>query len=76
MPLVLICGYPSSGKSRIAGQIKDYLESDKQKVVKVITENSYVNHHMKNEIYMGELKELCFNVSWSAHAIVSCLNCT
>ena len=40
MPLVLICGYPSSGKSRIAGQIKDYLESDKQKVVKVLTENS------------------------------------
>ena len=50
MPLVLICGYPSSGKSRIAGQIKDYLESDKQKVVKVLTENSYVNHHVKNEI--------------------------
>lgn len=63
MPLVLICGYPSSGKSRIAGQIKDYLENDKQKVVKILTENSYVNHHMKNAIYAGEFKELWSNLS-------------
>lgn len=56
MPLILICGYPSSGKSTIANKLKNYFENEKQKKVKIASENDIVGT-LKNEIFEDSKKE-------------------
>jgi len=51
MPLVVICGYPSSGKTTICNQLKDFLENKNKKVI-VVSENFLVDNK-KNETYSG-----------------------
>ena len=51
MPLVLICGFPSSGKSKRAAELKEHLEGKCNKVVKVISDHFLgVN---RNNVYEG-----------------------
>ena len=38
MPLILICGYPSSGKTTRAHEIKKYIEENHKKEVTIINE--------------------------------------
>ena len=52
MPLIIICGYPSSGKTTICNQLKTYMEDMMKKNVIVINENQIVDE-TKNEIYGG-----------------------
>lgn len=55
MPLVIICGYPCSGKSTRALQLKNYLNESKNASVTVISEND--SKYDKNEIYADARKE-------------------
>ncbi|XP_012563024.2 protein KTI12 homolog [Hydra vulgaris] len=56
MPLVLICGFPCSGKTKIAHEIKEYLENEQKKKVIVVSENDLVAEK-RNEIYSDFTKE-------------------
>ena len=53
MPLVLVCGFPCSGKTRISKEIKEYMEKERERKVILISENDLVNEK-RNEIYSGE----------------------
>ena len=61
MPLIVLTGYPSSGKSRSARILKEFFEKDKNKVVKIISENDIVANDDdkggKNSIYADSLAE-------------------
>ena len=51
MPLILICGFPSSGKTKRATELKERLEDNYKKVVNVISDHSLgVN---RNSVYKG-----------------------
>jgi protein KTI12 len=54
MPLVLIVGGPSSGKTQLALKIKEYIEKEKMKEVVLI-----------NEEYLQVIKEECYKDSTS-----------
>lgn len=49
MPLVIVTGFPSSGKSRRARELKEYLEREKEKAVLIVSENDVVGKD-KNRI--------------------------
>lgn len=59
MPLIIISGLPSSGKSYRAEQLREYFSKDRGKVVKVISENSAVPRagYAKNEYFADSQKE-------------------
>lgn len=42
MPLILLSGFPSSGKSKRAREIKEYLEAEKGKKVTIVSENEAI----------------------------------
>lgn len=57
MPLIIVTGYPSSGKSQRANEIKDYLvkkleEDSKSYRIHVINDESL---HISKDAYKGEL---------------------
>lgn len=54
-----MCGVPSSGKSTRAAELKEFFESQKQKVVHVINENEIVKNSgvLKNDVYENSPKE-------------------
>jgi len=56
MPLVIMCGYPSSGKSSVCGKLKEFMQEEKQKNVIIISENSITGTN-KNNIYADSTKE-------------------
>ena len=56
MPLVLMCGFPASGKTKRASELKHYLEKSSGRVVHVIGDESLgVN---KNTVYEGTTSSL------------------
>ncbi|XP_034241961.1 protein KTI12 homolog [Thrips palmi] len=59
MPLVLITGIPSSGKSTRAAQIKEYLEKEHNKTVHIVSENEVItsSNLKKNALYLDSSKE-------------------
>lgn len=59
MPLIIIVGCPSSGKSTRAQELKDFFELQKQKVVHVVSENDIVKDsgQSKNDVYESSPKE-------------------
>lgn len=59
MPLIILCGLPSSGKSYRANELKEYFSASKDKVVKVISENEAVPRagYAKNEYFADSQKE-------------------
>ena len=57
MPLIVLCGYPSSGKTTTCSQLKEFLEKKNIKV-KVVSENTLVDKK-KNLIYSGITYKLC-----------------
>ena len=58
MPLIVLCGYPSSGKTTTSTQLKEFFE-EKNIKVKVISENFLVNEK-KNEIYSCKFDQFFF----------------
>lgn len=59
MPLVIITGYPSSGKSQRANELKEYLlkrlEQDKKSYrIHVINDESL---HVPKQAYKGKIKK-------------------
>lgn len=58
MPLIILSGIPSSGKSFRSQQLKDYFESQ-HKTVHLISENAAIHKtgHHKNEIFADSQKE-------------------
>lgn len=59
MPLIILCGLPSSGKSYRANELKEYFSASKDKVVKIISENEAVPRagYAKNEYFADSQKE-------------------
>ena len=53
MPLVIICGYPCSGKSKIAEELKTFLENSKRKTVHMTGDDSI--DLKRNVVYAGIL---------------------
>lgn len=59
MPLIILSGLPSSGKSYRANELKEYFSASKDKVVKIISENEAVPRagYAKNEYFADSQKE-------------------
>ncbi len=57
MPLILLTGFPASGKSTRAQQLKEYFSSCAGKNVMVLSENDIVKN---KQIYSGK-KRMCFS---------------
>jgi Predicted nucleotide kinase len=56
MPLILITGIPSSGKSTRALQIKSFFEDKHEKTVHIVSENDIIAscETEKNVIFLGK----------------------
>lgn len=64
MPFVMMCGLPSSGKSFYANRLKEYLENEVKKSVKVITDEKFY-YEDKNLIYMGNsMFNICYEFAY------------
>lgn len=59
MPLVVMCGYPSSGKSTWASKLADYLKSEQGKTVHIVREDDHYRGE-KNVILDGMRKFAVF----------------
>ncbi|CAL8355874.1 unnamed protein product [Lota lota] len=55
MPLVVMCGFPSSGKTRRANEIKDYFEKNTDKKVHVVGDGTMCIE--KNTVYAESQRE-------------------
>jgi len=53
MPLIVMCGYPSSGKSTWARKLAEYLEKEQGKQVQVVREEEQFRGE-KNDILDGK----------------------
>ena len=56
MPLVVITGIPSSGKSKTCQRLSEFLTKEKDKVVKIVSENDFVDSS-KNQIFSDSQQE-------------------
>lgn len=62
MPLIVICGYPCSGKTRRAVQLKAYFEEKCDKKVFIVGDGALDVD--RNTVYAGKLSELmCITVT-------------
>lgn len=52
MPLIVMCGFPSSGKTRRAHEIKEHLEKSTERKVHVVGDASMCID--KNSVYAGK----------------------
>lgn len=57
MPLIVLTGIPSSGKSQLADELKTFFETEHGKVVQVVSENTAVQAGQANTVYMDPGKE-------------------
>ncbi|XP_030856394.1 protein KTI12 homolog [Strongylocentrotus purpuratus] len=55
MPLVIMCGYPSSGKSKRSNQLQSFIESSTDKKCLIINDDSFGTD--KNDVYADSKKE-------------------
>ncbi|KAJ8311503.1 hypothetical protein KUTeg_010858 [Tegillarca granosa] len=55
MPFILMCGFPSSGKTKRTEELKVYFESKLSKTVHIISDDSLKIN--KNEVYADSKKE-------------------
>lgn len=53
MPLVVMCGYPCSGKSKRAEELKSYFENSKRKTVHMTGDENI--DLKRNVVYAGNL---------------------
>lgn len=59
MPLIVLVGCPSSGKSSRALELKEFFEEKKDKIVHIISENEIIKKSGidKNAVYQDSQKE-------------------
>ncbi|CRK90062.1 CLUMA_CG003781, isoform A [Clunio marinus] len=59
MPLIIMVGCPSSGKSSRSQELKEFFETSKGKVVHIVSENEIIKNSeiSKNEVYENSSKE-------------------
>eukprot|EP00105_Crassostrea_gigas_P012480 XP_011428478.1 PREDICTED: protein KTI12 homolog [Crassostrea gigas] len=55
MPFVLVCGYPSSGKSKRTEDIRNYLSENTERLVHVISDHTL--KFDKNKVYADSIEE-------------------
>lgn len=53
MPLIVMCGYPCSGKTRRAEDLKEYFQQNTERKVHVVGEGALDVE--KNRVYAGKL---------------------
>lgn len=53
MPLIVICGYPCSGKTRRAEELKTYFEQNTERKVHIVGDEAL--DVQKNCVYAGKL---------------------
>lgn len=53
MPLVILCGYPCSGKTKRAEELKNYFENSRGKTVHLTSDESL--NLERNTVYAGKL---------------------
>lgn len=53
MPLIVMCGYPCSGKTRRAEELKVYFEQNCDRKVHIVGDGAL--HAEKNSVYAGKL---------------------
>ena len=51
MPFVLVCGFPSSGKSKRTEDLRDYLSENTGRIIHVISDHTL--GFDKNKVYAG-----------------------
>lgn len=51
MPLILMCGFPSSGKTKRSLELKEYFENEKDKAVTIVSENDFLNKVSSNDVF-------------------------
>lgn len=52
MPLIVMCGYPSSGKTRRAHELKEYFTQNTERKVHIVGDED--QGFDKNSVYAGE----------------------
>ncbi|XP_020615469.1 protein KTI12 homolog [Orbicella faveolata] len=73
MPLVLMCGYPCSGKSKRAEELKSYLENSKGKTVHMAGDESIDLE--RNVVYAGNFNLFNYNVDKSEGHLLKKVHC-
>lgn len=65
MPLVIIAGLPSTGKSTRANQIREFLQGVSKVKVHIVSENDIINNKelQKNNIFSGNLFFVVITIS-------------
>ena len=58
MPLIIMCGFPCSGKSKRANELKSYFEKSKGKTVHMSSDDSI--SFERNTTYSGKLHVIVF----------------
>lgn len=53
MPLIVICGFPCSGKTRRAEELKEYFEQNRDKKVYIVGDGAIDVD--RNTVYAGKL---------------------
>lgn len=53
MPLIVICGFPCSGKTRRAEELKTYFEHNAERKVHIVRDEAL--DVQKNSVYSGKL---------------------
>ena len=55
MPLIVMCGFPSSGKTRRANEIKDYFEKNTERKLHIVGDGTMCIE--KNTVYAGNITQ-------------------
>ena len=55
MPLVVMCGFPSSGKTRRAQELKEYFEKNTERKIHVVGDGTMCIE--KNSVYAGNITQ-------------------
>uniref|UniRef100_T1GGT5 Protein KTI12 homolog n=1 Tax=Megaselia scalaris TaxID=36166 RepID=T1GGT5_MEGSC len=73
MPLIVVCGFPSSGKTSRAIELYNYFKDKKSKKVVLISENHLVqnSHYDKNEYFSNAHFEKLIRSSLKSQVIAS-----
>lgn len=53
MPLVIICGYPGTGKTQVSKQIVDFFK-DKVKSCVLVSDEDLLQTHQRDKLYAGK----------------------
>merc|ERR1719480_177424 len=70
MPLVIICGFPSSGKTTICQKLKEYVECEKEKPVRSSLRASVERSISRDQVVILDGLNYIKSVRYELHCIV------